>query len=355
MNQTRWKILSYLALSLGLGVIVWLVSAASLTAVVQSLLRIGWGALAVVAVRAVMIVTNGAAWSRLLRQLTTVPTRVFLLARWIREAVDVLLPVAYVGGGLIGARILTFWRMPSAIAVASAAADLFLQIVAQALFAAFGATLLMRLIGTRNVLPDAIVGIAAAVIAIGGFYIVQRHGGARVLDRLFALLSWRVASRAQAAEPGFQRAVDAIWNGRQFDIVIALLVHALAWTFGTFEVWFALRFMEWPVTFEQAIILESLGASISIAGFLIPGSLGVQEAGYVLIGQLLGLPIQFSLSLSLVKRIPDLLLGLPGLLTWHTLETHHLLLRRGAGLPQEAGRNGGGELEASSSLISSEK
>jgi hypothetical protein len=129
----------------------------------------------------------GAAWARLLRHLTIVPTRVFLLARWIREAVDVLLPVAYVGGGLIGARILTFWRMPSVIALASAAADLFLQIIAQVLFAAFGAALLMRLVGARNVLPDAIVGLSAAVIALGGFYIVQRHGGARILDRLLLL------------------------------------------------------------------------------------------------------------------------------------------------------------------------
>ena len=57
------------------------------------LVRIGWGALAVIAVRAVMIVTNGAAWARLLNHLTDVPARVFLVARWIREAVDVLLPV----------------------------------------------------------------------------------------------------------------------------------------------------------------------------------------------------------------------------------------------------------------------
>ena len=303
----------------------------------QNFIRIGWGVLAVVAVRAAMIVTNGVAWARLLRRLTAVPTRVFLLARWIREAVDVLLPVAYVGGGLIGARILTFWRMSSVIAVASAAADLFLQIVAQALFAAFGAALLMRLVGTRNVLPDAIVGLAAAVIALGGFYLVQRYGGARLIDRSFALLS----SHGQAAEPGFQRAVDAIWNGRRFDIVITLLVHALAWTFGTFEVWFALHFMKWPVTLDQAIILESLGASISIAGFLIPGSLGVQEAGYVLIGQLLGLPIQFSLSLSLVKRIPDLLLGLPGLLAWHTIETHNLLFPSGRWGSANTGSKGG--------------
>ncbi len=53
-------------------------------------------------------------------------------------------------------------------------------------------------------------------------------------------------------------------------------------------------------------MLESLGASISIAAFIIPGSWGVQEAGYVLIGHMLGVPIQFSLTLSLVKTNPGL-------------------------------------------------
>ncbi len=341
-NGLRWKVLSLLGLSLGLGVVIWLVSVASLAAVMQTFFRIGWGALAVIVVRSVMIMTNGAAWARLLKHLTSVPTRVFLLARWIREAVDVLLPVAYVGGGLIGARILTLWRMPGRMGVASAVVDLFLQLIAQALFAAFGATLLMRLIGARNVLPDAILGIAAAIIALGGFYIVQRHSGARLIDRLFALLSWRVTSRAQPAQLSFQRSMDAIWDGRRFDILIALLVHVLAWTLGTLEVWFALYFMEWPVTLEQAVILESLGASISIAGFFIPGSLGVQEAGYVLIGHVLGLPVQLSLSLSLVKRIPDLMLGLPGLLTWHMLETRHLLLLKAIESNEGSGSYGGG-------------
>jgi glycosyltransferase 2 family protein len=286
INEKRaWKIASFLGLSLGLALTAWLVSAASLTAVIQSITTIGWGVLAVVAVRAVMIAANGVAWAVLLAHLIKVPKHVFVLLRWVREAVDVLLPVAYVGGGLVGARMLTFWRVSSALAVASAAVDLFLQIVAQALFALVGALFLMRLIGIRSVLPDAILGAIAGVIALGGFYIVQRYGGARAIDRAFVLLSSRVTSHAQeTAEPGFQLAMDAIWNVRRFYIVMALLVHAFAWTFGTLEVWFALHFMGWPVTLEQAVVLESLGASISIAAFLIPGSWGVQEAGYVLIG-----------------------------------------------------------------------
>ena len=75
-HRLRWKVLSLLGLSLGIGLVIWLVSAASLTAVVNSFVWIGWGALAVVAVRSVMIVANGAAWARLLKNLTSVPTRV---------------------------------------------------------------------------------------------------------------------------------------------------------------------------------------------------------------------------------------------------------------------------------------
>ena len=97
---------------------------------------------------------------------------------------------------------------------------------------------------------------------------------------------------------------------------------------GTLEVWLTLHFMHWPVSLERAIVLESLGASITSAAFFIPGSWGVQEGGYILIGHLLGVPAPLALSLSLVKRVPDLVLGAPGLLAWRIVEARHLLVAR---------------------------
>ena len=312
--------MSFVALLLGLALTVWLVSTASMTAVVQSLARIGWGAAVVVAVRAVMITINGVGWSKLLGKLSNVPLRVFLLARWVREAVDDLLPAAYIGGGLVGARMLTLWRAPTAIAYAGTVADLFLQTVAQAFFALLGACVLLRLIGPRAVLPGLILGVAITIIALGGFYAVQRHGGARLIDRLFTALSSRMTSGART-KPGFHAAMQTVWNGRRSIIVASTILHFLAWSFGTFEVWSALYFMDWPATLENAVIIESLGVSISIAAFVVPGSWGIQEAGYILIGQMLGLPIQISLTLSLIKRVPDFALGVPGLIVWHSIES----------------------------------
>ena len=326
--KMAWRIVTLLGLPLGLALTVWLVSAASLTGVVQSFTKVGWGAVAVVAVRAVMIAMNGVAWSRLLANLATVSIPIFVLLRWVREAIDVLLPVAGIGGGLVAARMLTFWGVSGAIAIASVIADLFLQTVAQVLFALVGIALFARFIGQSAVLPSSIVGIAAALIVLGGFYVVQRYGGARLIDRAFVALSARMTSRSETAEPGFQRAMDSIWKGRSRYAVVALLVHTFAWMLGTLEVWLTLHFMQWPVTLEQAIILESLGASISSAAFFIPGSWGVQEGGYILIGQLLGVPVQLSLTLSLVKRIPDLALGVPGLVVWYALKTRRLFSSR---------------------------
>jgi hypothetical protein len=49
----------------------------------------------------------------------------------------------------------------------------------------------------------------------------------------------------------------------------------------------------------------------------VPGALGVQETGYVLLAPLAGLPTEVGLALSLAKRVRELLLGLPGLLYLH--------------------------------------
>jgi uncharacterized membrane protein YbhN (UPF0104 family) len=52
------------------------------------------------------------------------------------------------------------------------------------------------------------------------------------------------------------------------------------------------------------------------AAFLVPGGLGVQEGGFVLIGALFGVPPKQAIALSLIRRVRDIVLGLPGLVAW---------------------------------------
>jgi glycosyltransferase 2 family protein len=320
------RVLPFVALSIGVAVTAGLIAAARVTSILDSFAQVGWGIAAVVAVRATMITLNGLAWRKSLTRLVEVPRAVFPFLRWIREAIDVLLPVASVGGSLAASRLLTFWRVSAAMALGGVFADVFLQTMAQALFAFAGALLLARLVGLGTLLPQLMLGIAAATVVLGGFYLLQRYGAARWIDRAMNALTVRTAWRVQRGEIGVQSAMDRIWHGRGIYLASALAIHVMAWATGTLEVWLTLDFMQSPVSLEQAIVLESLGASISSAAFFVPGSWGVQEAGYIVIGQLLGVPAHLALSLSLVKRVPDLVLGVPGLLAWRIVEARHLLI-----------------------------
>ena len=71
------------------------------------------------------------------------------------------------------------------------------------------------------------------------------------------------------------------------------------------------------MSWVTALLLESLGQAVRGAAFAVPGALGVQETGYVLLAPLAGLTPDVALALSLAKRVRELLLGLPGLLYLH--------------------------------------
>ena len=90
--------------------------------------------------------------------------------------------------------------------------------------------------------------------------------------------------------------------------------------FGSVEVWVALHFMGHPISFAEAIVIESLSQAIRGAAFAVPGGLGVQEGGFVAVCAVFGIPPGPAVALSLVKRVSDLAIGIPGLLAWQWIE-----------------------------------
>jgi uncharacterized membrane protein YbhN (UPF0104 family) len=86
--------------------------------------------------------------------------------------------------------------------------------------------------------------------------------------------------------------------------------------------------MGFPVGYGEALAIESVGQAVRAAGVLMPGALGIQEAGFIAVCGLYGIPAAEALALSLVKRVPDITLGLPFLFVWHAHETRALIRRR---------------------------
>jgi len=86
--------------------------------------------------------------------------------------------------------------------------------------------------------------------------------------------------------------------------------------------------MGYPPGFGDAGIIQTLMPSGGGASFAIPGALGAQEGGLIVLCAIFGVPPEAALALSLVKRIPDLVIGVPGLLAWQAMEGWHFHSRR---------------------------
>jgi uncharacterized membrane protein YbhN (UPF0104 family) len=92
------------------------------------------------------------------------------------------------------------------------------------------------------------------------------------------------------------------------------------WLIGTLEVWIVLTCMGHPASVAEALVIESLIQAVRGAAFAVPGALGVQEAGLILLCGIFHIPPDQALALSLVKRAADLVIGVPSLVALQVLE-----------------------------------
>ncbi|MBT6828731.1 MAG: hypothetical protein HOA58_04345, partial [Rhodospirillaceae bacterium] len=59
-----------------------------------------------------------------------------------------------------------------------------------------------------------------------------------------------------------------------------------------------------------------------------PGAVGVQEGAFVLLGAVIGIGPEVALALSLIKRVRELVIGVPALIAWQVAEGKHLFTTR---------------------------
>ncbi|MBP1182127.1 flippase-like domain-containing protein [Methylobacterium sp. PvR107] len=320
---------------IGLGLAIWLVATNDLGAVAAAFGRIGVAGFAgVTLVRALVIVLCGIAWARILDGLSPAPAAACLILRFVREGINVLLPVASVGGEVVGARLLTFWGIAGSLAAASVLADLLFQVGTLGLFAGLGAGLLTRVEGAQaaELANWTLRTLAVAGLAIAAFFALQRTGVVRVIEDRVAALGRRFVPETEARPEPSQRiqgALDAIWAaGRRGHLAQSCALHALAWLLGAAEIAVVLACIGIDhVSLSEILVIEALSQAIKAAAFVVPSGLGVQEGGLVLVCGLFGIDAGTAIALSLARRVPDVVLGLPALLVWQNLEARRANVR----------------------------
>jgi putative membrane protein len=305
-------------LSIGVVLFVGLLVSQGLPAILMSLARAGWGLVAVAAFHLLPLVLDAAAICVLFHAGMARDTlRNALLARWVGESANSLMPAGQIGGPVLMTLHLAQRGMAMSEAAAAITVSTTLQTFAQIVFALLGVVLIGAHTGhfsEHDLRTAALIASAFLAAQVAGFYFIQRRGffGRLMwaLRRFAGNRDWsRWQSQAQAIDVEVQNTY-----ARGAAVMASFILSLLGWTVGTGEVYLIAVLLGTPVSWTNALLLESLGQAIRGAGFAIPGALGVQEAGYLLLGPLAGLPTDAALALSLAKRARELLLGLPGLL-----------------------------------------
>jgi putative membrane protein len=221
------------------------------------------------------------------------------------------------------ARHLAHRGMPMRDAAAAITVSTTLGTFAQIIFALCGVALLGAHAGhisEHALRMSALVASGFLAVQIGGFYFLQRRGFfsklIRGATRFAGKRDWsQWVSRAEAIDLSIQ----GIYR-RGGGVAASFLLSLVGWLVGTGEVFLVLQLLGHPASWLDSLLLESLGQAIRGAAFAVPGALGVQEGGYLLLAPLAGLPPDAALALSLAKRAREILLGLPGLLYLHLAE-----------------------------------
>jgi putative membrane protein len=291
----------------------------------------GWALLAVIAYHfLVPVFLDSLAWWVLFPRAERPSFRRVYWMRWIGESVSTLVPSAAVGGDIVRARLAAISGKPVAIAAGTVLVDLTLGVFTQAAFTLLGVVLLVNATGQKNLVGPTIIGTIIGVAAVAGFYFVQRLGMFRFLARMIAKLAnspeWQSLVHSGAALDETVRSLYA----RRRAVIACCGWTILSLILNSGEIFIALWALNLHATVVNAIILQSMALTIRSVAFPVPGGIGVQESGYVLVGNLLGIPGETAFALSLIARVRELGFGIPGLIAWQLIEGRRLLRARTA-------------------------
>jgi len=324
----KWPACIGIAVGLAVAVVlVWLTGAAEIWA---ALAGAGWGILAVIALHFPQFLFSSLGWRVLVPERPVPPLSFFIRLRWIREAINSLLPVAQIGGELITARLLAMRGVPLNRSGAAIVVDLTTQMASQVVFTVFGLVLLFLGAHDGAMTPWIIAGAGVGFVLVVLFVGAQRFGMFKVLERGLIRLADKFGWDSLGEVSGLHDSIVSLYGDHARRVWTSGGHHLVSWLLGCLEIWMTLWALGLEPSLRDAVIIESLAQAVRIAGVLVPGALGVQEGGFIVICGLLGIPPHSAVAMALIRRIREIALGVPGLMAWQVMEGRHLAQRRRA-------------------------
>jgi uncharacterized protein (TIRG00374 family) len=221
------------------------------------------------------------------------------------KAIQVMTPSFSQAGELLKIRFLCLSGIKPDVSVASVVAAKTTIALAELVFIGIGLTVVISILTIEPLLLTSVsAGIVVMIFFAVGILVWQRVG-------LFRPLIW-VSRRFRILTTFFHRHEDFLSStdcllreylgeGRRF--ALSGLGYLLGWMAGAVEAWVFLRILGLPNDPLSALLIQVwLIVVIRLTGF-VPGNLGTQEAGAVMVFSFLGLTADSAMAFAVLRRI----------------------------------------------------
>lgn len=243
----------------------------------------------------------------------------FYLIRTTGSAFNYVTPLASIGGEPIKAMLLKnhygiSYRDSGISLVLAKTAD----VIGLVIFLVFGFIALSfstKLGGHYKTLAG--VGLVALIIGIGGFFLVQRY---KITS---ASASWLSNTRfGNPIKKGLNLIhelddqLHTFYTQHRSRFFTTLLLAVFNWSLGILEIYLVMSFLGHPISFADALIIESFAQLVRAGTFFIPASIGAQEGAFFLIcNAITGVP-ELGVAVAMIRRFREIIWIALGLLIW---------------------------------------
>jgi hypothetical protein len=151
------KLAARIALIAGLSVMILLIAHEGAVGIIKLLSKAGWMLLLLLPLHVLPLLLDAAGWRAIIVARCKLWT-LFLIAV-VRQAVNGLLPVANIGGELVGIRLLARTGVDGTLAAASVIVEVLLTVVGQYLFVALGVVFLLQVTQAMRLTNELLLGL----------------------------------------------------------------------------------------------------------------------------------------------------------------------------------------------------
>lgn len=260
------------------------------------------------------------AWSQTLPP-GNVPFLARFRIRWAGESVNNLVPTAYVGGEAAKVLLLRPYGISAHDGAVAAVVSKTAQTVAQLLFIVGASAMFFQIAkdqaGLRLGILFVLVG---GVAAVGMLFWVQKIGLFRMFWAFAGALPWQLRGMEKRRERMLEldQTIFGFYRQNRARFYRSTFLYLCGWTLDTVEIYLVGHLLGVSISWPQALVVEAFTGVAKAMGMWLPGSLGVQESGIVLIGKLVGLPDAFVAAYALIRRARELIFAGVGILLFYS-------------------------------------